>query len=391
MSRESETDVESETDGLSARQAPVVLLVNEYGVLNGGENSLLAVIRTLAKSYTFEALVPADSELELALHHIGISNHGLTLRSSGARLPQSTLREKLGMQIAEIRPSLVHCNSLAMGRLLGPVLSKLGIAGVGYLRDILKLSKTAIRDLNCVDQLVAVSNATRDYHVAQGIESRRVEVIYNGVDGDDLKRRSGARQCSRDTTAALDSGPVILFVGQLGARKGIDVLIHVFERIVAQAENAQLWIVGERNSDKQEARDLEARLRVQVLESSYCDKAQWLGRRNDIASLMQQSTILLHPARQEPLGRVLLEAASLGTPIVSTHVGGTPEILSTPIASRMMCEVDNVEQLANCCLELISDTTIYTQYRNELRQVAENFSVKACAERLSSIYTKLLD
>ena len=36
--------------------------------------------------------------------------------------------------------------------------------------------------------------------------------------------------------------------------------------------------------------------------------------------------MLIHPAYQEPLGRVLLEAAALGTPVIATDVGGTPEI-----------------------------------------------------------------
>jgi len=54
---------------------------------------------------------------------------------------------------------------------------------------------------------------------------------------------------------------------------------------------------------------------------------------------MQLADVLLHPARQEPLGRVLLEASASALPIVTTQVGGSPEILVGPLAAANLFPV----------------------------------------------------
>ena len=51
-----------------------------------------------------------------------------------------------------------------------------------------------------------------------------------------------------------------------------------------------------------------------------------MGVRSDVDRMLGEATLLVHPARQEPLGRVLLEAAAAGIAVVTTTVGGTREI-----------------------------------------------------------------
>ena len=55
------------------------------------------------------------------------------------------------------RPALLHANSLAMGRLSGPVAAELALPSLSHLRDIVTLSRQAIADLNCHTRLLAVS------------------------------------------------------------------------------------------------------------------------------------------------------------------------------------------------------------------------------------------
>ena len=75
----------------------------------------------------------------------------------------------------------VHQSSVRAGN------SKLGVPSVGYLRDIIKLSKKAIEDVNQLDRIVAVSQATKDFHANQGMDGSRITTIHNGVDLDLFK------------------------------------------------------------------------------------------------------------------------------------------------------------------------------------------------------------
>jgi len=154
-----------------------VLVVGEYGVLNGGERSFLTVAKHLiARGWSYVAAVPSDSPFEKALGEIGIRNVGLvTHDADGKRFSQIELRDQIAGLIAEVRPCLLHANSLSMSRLVGPL--NVGVPSVGYLRDILKLSKTATADINQNDRIVAVSDATAQWHVSQGLDADRVVTV----------------------------------------------------------------------------------------------------------------------------------------------------------------------------------------------------------------------
>ncbi len=366
-----------------------VLLLAEYGVLNGGERSLLAVLEQLQSlEWRFQAAVPADSELETALSKLGIPNHGLELRDSeGLRFSQPEIRERIVDLWHRSQADLLHCNSLAMSRLAGPLSAEHQIPIVGYLRDILKLSRKAIQDLNGVSQLIAVSRATRDFHVGQGVDPDRVQVIYNGVDADMFSSPqpldpAGVRPDWESGQATL------LFVGQLGMRKGVDVAIEVADRLQSRFPNVTLWVVGERNSQKQEAVDYELYLRQRAIEVG---NVQFLGRRNDVPALMQRATVLLHPARQEPLGRVLLESAAAGLPIVTTMVGGSAEILRFPGSQQYLLPVDGVDSLVAAVAGLITDQSRRNIVGNQLRNIArEKFSIQRCSRQLDRVYRQLI-
>ena len=106
---------------------------------------------------------------------------------------------------------------------------------------------------------------------------------------------------------------------------------------------------------------------------------------------MRAATLLIHPARQEPLGRVLLEAAATGLPTVTTRVGGSPEILSGHQLERLLVEPGDSIALATKAVELLNQTDQQKQIGARLRAVAiQNFSVSKCAQTLDQHYSWLV-
>ena len=107
---------------------------------------------------------------------------------------------------------------------------------------------------------------------------------------------------------------------------------------------------------------------------------------------MRLADILVHPARQEPLGRVLLEASASALPIVTTAVGGSPEILSGPLLAENLFSVGDNAKIAERIVRLSGAAELRCLIGQEQRQVAlRRFSIAQCCKSLSEVYFLALD
>ena len=393
-------------NGCAPPQQPV-LVVGEYGVLNGGERSFLTVAeRLIACGWSYVAAVPRGSSFEKALQRIGIRNVGLTTHlPDGDRLSQIELRDQIAGLVVDVQPCLIHANSLSMSRIVGPL--DVGVPSVGYLRDILKLSKKATADINQNDRIVAVSNATAQWHVSQGLDADRVVTVYNGVNDQvfrplgvsadesnaevDVQRAAAVQQLRADFGFSPEDC-VLLYVGQIGMRKGVRDLTEIFLQAAQRVADLKLLVVGERHSTKAEAIEYEREIHEQLAAPPFGQNVKWLGRREDVMDLMRLADVLLHPARQEPLGRVLLEASASALPIITTNVGGSAEILSGPLATENLFPVGDNARIVQRIVDLSNDLDLRLQIGREQRQVAlQRFSITQCCESLSRVYFSTLD
>ena len=369
-------------------------MASEFGSVNGGENSFLTLVDGLRTcGWEFTAAVPQPSPFADRLREAQVDVVDFCMHDKNrVKKSQIEIREEFATLSNRTGCDLVHCNSLSTSRICGPVCRSLAIPSLGYLRDILKVSKTAMSDLNQIDRLIAVSQATKTYHCERGLDSSRTSVVHNGVDSTIFyPAEKPARQPETQNLPSTPIHPKLLFVGQIGIRKGVDSLIDAFLQVALEIPTAQLAIVGQRYSQKQEAIEYERKLIHQAENSEFGNQVSWLGIRDDIADLMRQSTILIHPARQEPLGRVLLESAASGLPMIATHVGGTPEILTSPEFDKLLVPPDSPMKIAEKVIELSASTQKLNAIGCRLRAMAiANFSVEACVTEIDRHYRELL-
>lgn len=372
-----------------------ILVASEYGSVNGGENSFLTLVDGLRKNgWRFLAAVPQGSPFANRLQEAQVKVVDFSMHNAdGVKKSQTEIREEFSALATKTDCDLIHCNSLSTSRVCGPVCQSLGIPSLGYLRDILKLSKKAMADINQIDRLIAVSRATMQWHCEHGLDSSRTSVVHNGVDSNIFFPTAAEPFLSKSSTSALIAPyPRLLFVGQIGIRKGVDLLVDAFLKIATEIPTAKLSIVGQRYSQKHEAVEYERKLIQHVASSSFGNQVSWLGIRDDIPDLMRQSTILIHPARQEPLGRVLLEAAASGLPIIATDVGGTAEILSSPELKNLLVPPESPAEIARKVISLSSSVQELNSISSQLRAVAlANFSVESCVRNIDRHYRMLLN
>jgi glycosyltransferase involved in cell wall biosynthesis len=358
----------------------------EYPTLHGGERSLLATLPVLRREQIEpSALAPPDGPLANELARSGVPLVPFDVAERGRRLSRDVLRASLLEQLTALRPAVLHANSLSMGRLSGPVARDAGVPSIAHLRDIVGLSAGAVADLNCHTRLLAVSQATREFHVRQGVAADRAHVCYNGVDLDVFRPRPPTGWLHRGLGLPNDA-LLVATIGQLVMRKGHDVLVRAAARIKDRLPAVHWLIIGERHSQKPEALAYEASLHAAVAEAGLTRRFHFLGTLGNVADVLPELDLLLHPAQQEPLGRVLLEAAAAGVPIVATDVGGTREIFPNPTIARLVGPNDD-EALAAAMVELIECPLAREKLSLAARRrMEEQFDISQAAEALVQHY-----
>jgi glycosyltransferase involved in cell wall biosynthesis len=364
------------------------LLLCEYPSLNGGERSMLALVEAMHRggvNVTFAA--PSHGPLSDELRRREIEHIAWDVfDADGKRKSLESIREELQQILTRKKPNILHANSLSTARISGPVASKLGMPRLGHLRDIIKLNRTAIEDINCHDRLLAVSKATRDWHVRQGLAADKTFVMYNGVDTEQFKPRSSTG-CLHDELGLPTEAVIALSVGQIGLRKGIDITFEGLRRVVGEFANLHLVVVGERNSTKDEAVEFERQLEQVAEETSLRGRVHFLGRRIDVADLLNEATFLIHAARQEPLGRVLLEAAACGVPTIASKVGGTEEIFPIKTQSALLVPPDDPIVIAEAIRQILTSHPLRDRLALAARQRAtQHFNVETAAQSLLEHY-----
>ncbi len=362
-----------------------IALLFEYATLNGGERSMLACLdwcRHHEPDLEFVAIAPAHGRLAEALHERAIRViPWAMIGPDGSKLPRERIAESLLLAVGEARPSLLHANSLAMGRLTGAITSRLTVPTSAHLRDILKLSTSSITDLNRNQRLIAVSQATHDALVAQGLDPEHTVVVHNGLDLTLFRPHERTGSLQRELQLPGNS-ILVATIGQIGLRKGQDVLARAALDIVRSVPDAHFLIVGERSSVKEESIQFERGIRQQFNDNGLGNRLHCLGYREDIPRLMAEIELVVHPANQEPYGRVLLEAAGCAVPVVATNVGGTAEIVTDGITGRLVPPRDPIA-LASAVVKLLANDEQRQSMRLAARQRAiDEFDVARSAKQL---------
>ena len=115
--------------------------------------------------------------------------------------------------------------------------------------------------------------------------------------------------------------PVVLFVGSLIARKGVDTLLRAFAALASDLPEYRLVLAGEGPE--------QANLAALAESLGVAARVEFAGflPQAGIAARMRQARLFVLPSNEEGQGVVLLEAMASGLPVVASSVGGIPEVV----------------------------------------------------------------
>ncbi|MBB4844137.1 glycosyltransferase involved in cell wall biosynthesis [Paucibacter oligotrophus] len=222
---------------------------------------------------------------------------------------------------------------------------------------------------------IGVCSALVDVLRGWQIPAERLHVMRNGVD---LQRFRPVPQARVREELGLQGSPLLMSVGYLIERKGHHLAIEALARLLPRYPDARLVIVGE-GPERKNLQSLAEQLGVaQHLSMPGAQPNAELYRWYSAAD------IFILASSREGWANVLLEAMACGTPVVASDIWGTPEVVSEPVAGRLVGQrsgqafAHELEQL----LAAMPD-------RAEVRRFAEGFSWAATTQAQLDLFGRL--
>lgn len=171
----------------------------------------------------------------------------------------------------------------------------------------------------------------------------------------------------------------LLFLGHLRKAKGTYDLVHAMPKVISAVPDVKLLLCGD--GDISGTNEL-----IQLLGlEDHVRVVGWVDSRSR-AQLLSSATVLVLPSYAEGLPMCVLEAMAAGLPVISTHVGGTPEAISSEIEG-LLIEPGDVDALENSIVRLLQDPDQRSKFAESARSKVQNeFSVDKTISSLESLY-----
>lgn len=196
-----------------------------------------------------------------------------------------------------------------------------------------------------------------------------VRVIHNGVS----KAEFEPVTCGPDATD-------LIFIGEFRPVKGIDILIDAIAQLHATGRAVTATLVGSGPDElalKAQVRSVSLEHAIRIMPAMPARQALTLGH------------IMVIPSRAESLPYVVLETAAAGKSLITTNVGGIPEIYG-PLSPALV-EADDTEALASAIARTLDNPAAAAKLAADLRlRVAASFSVDAMVDGVVSAYRQAM-
>ncbi len=231
---------------------------------------------------------------------------------------------------------------------------------------------------------VVLSNNSRagadDYAAWLGIDPARAEVVHNGIDFDRLDRSADSRETAniREQLGIPPTAPVLGSVFRMSEEKRPLLWLDVAAAVARSNRDVQFVVCGD-GPMRDEMRDHASALGI-------ADRLHMPGAQANIGSWYGTMDVVMLTSRHEGLPNVLLEAQSLGIPVVAPDVGGMSEVVEQGVTGWTVRDAD-AESLAERVLFCLSDEAWRAAATERApRFVRELFSVEAMLRRNLEVY-----
>ncbi len=213
---------------------------------------------------------------------------------------------------------------------------------------------------------VCVSNDSARWIVEQGVAQSRVQTLWNGID------------VARFAFQGPAKDGIIITVARLSPEKDVANLLRAVPAVLATHPQARFEIAGD-GPCRAELSDLAVQLGV-------TSHVTFLGEVQDIPALLSRARLFVLPSQTEGISLTLLEAMARGLPIVTTRVGGNPEVVEHGTTGLLVPSRDPTS-LASGISSILADAQSGQRMGEAGRQrVENNFDIRKMMARYEALY-----
>lgn len=227
--------------------------------------------------------------------------------------------------------------------------------------------------------LVAVSDRARNQALTEGIRADKIFVIGNGVKP--VERDETVRAAARSALGVDAAEKLILTVGRLVPEKAQENLIAAVRRLSEAVPGVRLAIAGEGPQ-----RDF---LSAQITAHGSAARCELLGNRSDVGSLLNAADVFVLCSRTEGMPLALMEAMSLGLPVIGTDLEGIRTLLDPD--AGVIVPVGDVEALTDAIGSVLADAKgARAMGGRAAARIAAEYSLAVSCGRYTELFRKFL-
>ena len=218
--------------------------------------------------------------------------------------------------------------------------------------------------------VIAIADFTRQYLIeSYGIREELVTLIYQGVDTQRFRStEDGKKEANKRYLLPENAAPVLTSVGSFEHRKGHPILFEALEQLASgPLPDIHLMLVGDGPD--------EALLRNLAVELGLGNHVSFFPFTSKPDTVFERADITVLPSLyKEGLPNVLQESMAMNVPVISSCIGGVPEVVFNGQTGYMF-EPGNSAQLAGAILELWTDQEAYRRMCLQTRElITERFN-----------------
>ncbi len=236
---------------------------------------------------------------------------------------------------------------------------------------------------NRADRVIACSYYMREQVVdIFGVEEKRVVVIPNGIDPEDLHPQDESELERLRAEFAAPDERLVLLIGRLVYEKGFQLALEAMPRLVREVPGTRFLVAGSGTH--------EAELRRQATELGLDDHGTFLGWIGDdvLHSLYRIADVCVVPSIYEPFGLVALEAMASGCPCIVADTGGLREVVPHEEAGLRFRPRDP-EALGEMVERVLTDSELRARLIAEATEHVLRFDWGDVARSTADVYAEL--
>jgi glycosyltransferase involved in cell wall biosynthesis len=370
----------------------IKLMIVIHSLRGGGsERVLINLLKGLDRSVFSITLIlyervfdfPLPEDIEVKILDIHASRNILKL-TTGFILKTINLARLIRQNKPDVLFSLISSTNvtLILAKLLSRIKCKLIVSEHTHPSINLKneiyggITKGFIKCLYPkADRIIAVSEGIKrdliqNFHISED----KVTVIHNPVDISEIEKLS---QEMADHPWFHGEVPIIVSVGRLTRQKGYPYLLQAFS-IVKSSQPCRLLLIGE-GEDRTKLIEMAKELGIEA-------DVEFLGFQENPFKYMVCSSLFVLSSLFEGFGNVIVEAMTLGLPVISTDCPSGPSEIIEDKKNGILVPVKDEKALAQTILQVLSDNRLSKELGENAVKRASDFSIDRIVKKYMEVF-----